>query len=226
MIQNYGDFIAALLQAGFSGAAGGKDDGVFALFRYSEGEGSLRWHTGDPETDPWEWRMRVLDERDDIAYAKVFSRKAGYIMREWYPYFLAARRGGRTAEQEYADGKLSSFARRAYAVVAEHDALPLHEVKRLAGVLREEKGLFDAALIELQMKLYITLCGRQQKRSQSGGEYGWASTVLCTTEQFWGEAVFEAAAKLTATEAEAVIKGRVLELNSQAQERAIKKFIH
>ena len=31
----------------------------------------------DPETDPWEWRIRVLDERDDIAYAKLFYKKSG-----------------------------------------------------------------------------------------------------------------------------------------------------
>ena len=77
MIKNYNDFINALLNAGFSGAIGGKDDGVFGLFRYgwgAEDESSIHWHTGDPETDPWEWRMRVLNERSDIAYSKVFFR--------------------------------------------------------------------------------------------------------------------------------------------------------
>ena len=95
MIRSFSEFCTVLLSAGFSGAVGGKDDGVFGLFRYGLGaqdEGSIHWHTGDPETDPWEWRMRVLYERDDIAYSKVFFRKAGYITREWYPYFLVARR--------------------------------------------------------------------------------------------------------------------------------------
>ena len=51
MIKNYNDFINALFNAGFSGAIGGKDDGVFGLFRYgwgAEDESSIHWHTGDP----------------------------------------------------------------------------------------------------------------------------------------------------------------------------------
>ena len=93
MIQNYNDFITALFETGFSGAVGGKDDGVFGLFRYgwgAEEETGIQWHTDDPNTDPWQWRIRVLNERDDIAYAKVFFRKAGYITKNgihtfWLP---------------------------------------------------------------------------------------------------------------------------------------------
>ncbi len=68
-----------------------KREGVFTL---SDAFGeSIAWHTEDPETDPWEWRIRVLDEYTDIAYGKLFFRKSGYITKEWYPYFLAVRRG-------------------------------------------------------------------------------------------------------------------------------------
>lgn len=175
MIKNYNDFIAALLDAGFSGAVGGKDDGVFGLFRYgwdAEDESRIHWHTGDQETDPWEWRMRVLDERNDIAYSKVFFRKAGYITKEWYPYFLAARRNGRTFENEYSDGIISNYAKRIYEAVAENGKLPLHDIKRLAGFKREDNSKFDGALTDLQMKLYLTMCGRQQKISLKGEEYG------------------------------------------------------
>ena len=27
----------------------------------------VKWHCGDPKVEPWEWRMRVLEERTDIA---------------------------------------------------------------------------------------------------------------------------------------------------------------
>jgi hypothetical protein len=37
LIRNYDEFIEALLKAGFSGAIGGKDEGVFGLFRYGWG---------------------------------------------------------------------------------------------------------------------------------------------------------------------------------------------
>ena len=37
MIRDYTEFIDSLLKTGFSGAIGGKDEGVFGLFRYGWG---------------------------------------------------------------------------------------------------------------------------------------------------------------------------------------------
>jgi len=239
MIRNYTDFIAALLEAGFSGAVGGSDDGVFGLFRYgwgaedesgvcfcSHGEEKPEWHSGDPDRDPWEWRMRVLDERDDISYSKVFFRKAGYITKEWYPYFLAARRGGRTFEDAYSDGIASKYAKRIYDAVAEYGNVPFDEIKRLGDFKREEKSRFEKALCDLQMGLYITMCGQRQRVSQKGEEYGWSSTVFCTTESFWGQGVFDCAAGISAAEAEKAIMERILKLNPSADGKKIKKFIY
>ena len=67
---------------------GGNAKGVFALIDYDWLNQDLldtpvKWHCGDPEVDPWEWRMRVLEERRDIAYAKVFFKTSGFITREW-----------------------------------------------------------------------------------------------------------------------------------------------
>lgn len=228
-ITNYSDFVSELLKAGFSVASGGNDEGVFGLLKFgwdNQPLGSpIRWHTGDPETDPWEWRMRVLDERIDIAYSKIFFKKAGYITKEWYPYFLAVRRGSKQFADEYADGKISSFAKRIYDVIAEHGSLPLHGIKQLAGFGKDDKSKFDAALTELQMKLYLTMCGKQQKLSQKGEEYGWSSTVFCTTESFFGEEVFKQAAELTPEEAAEKITERVYSLNPFANEKKIAKFI-
>ena len=228
MIKNYDEFITALLEAGFSGAVNGREDGVFGLFRYGWGakdESELYWHTGDPETDPWEWRMRVLEERKDIAYSKIFFRKAGYITKKWYPYFLAARRGNRTFEEEYSEGTISRSAKRIYEAVAEYGYLPLHGIKQAAGFTREDNSVFDRALNDLQMKLYLTMCGRQPKISQNGDEYGWASTVFCTTETFWGRIVFDKAAKINGDEAERKIKTQIIKLNPSAQQNRIIKFI-
>ena len=229
MINNYNDFVNELIKAGFSVAAGGNDEGVFGLLEYGwdkePPDSVVRWHTGDPETDPWEWRMRVLDERGDIAYAKVFFKKAGYITKEWYPYFLAARRKGNTFEDEYSDGKISHFAKRIYDVVAEYDSLPVHEIKQIAGFMREDKSKFDSALTELQMRMYLTMCGRQQKTSHKGGNNAWASTVFCTTEAFWGGDVFKEAIKISADEAADRITEQVFKLNPAANKKKVERFI-
>jgi hypothetical protein len=95
----------------------------------------------------------------------------------------------------------------------------------IAGISREDKPKFDSALVELQMKLYLTICGSRQKRSHKGEEYGWHSTVLCTTEHFWGEEVFRAAAALDGSEAAAKITEQVYKLNPAARAKAITKFI-
>lgn len=228
MIRNYREFVEALLAAGFS--MGGKAKGIYALIPYDWREQELldvpaKWHTGDPDTDPWEWRMRVLDERRDIAYGKVFFRVSGYITREWYPRFLAVRRGGADFEAALAAGKISPTAGAVYALIRDNGVLPLHILKELGGFGREDKARFDRALVELQMGLYITVCGRQVKRSKKGEEYGWASTAFCTVETFWGPEVFEEAAALSEAEAYGKIKEQVLKLNPAASEKDIKRFI-
>ncbi len=228
-IQNYQDFLAALLDAGFS-IGGGNDEGIFALIPWSWDEQPpydtpVRWHTGEPDTDPWEWRMRVLDERADIAYGKLFFKKSGYITKDWAPHFIAARRGNAAFDSAYADGTLSHAAKRIYAVILEYGTLPLHAIKQLAHFDAAEKSRFDGALTELQMRMFLTMCGRQQKLSRKGEEYGWYSTVFCTTEQFWGDAVFEAAAKIGRDEAVQAITQQVRKRNPQAQQKKIDRFI-
>ncbi|MBC8542874.1 AlkZ-related protein [Bianquea renquensis] len=228
-IRTFSDFCTAVLDCGFS-MGGGNSEGIYSIipWRWDEVppyDTPVCWHTGDPETDPWEWRIRVLEERRDIAYAKVFFRKSGYIARDWYPYFIAARRGNTSLEEEYGNGRISQYARRIYAVIEENGVVPLHAIKKLVGVEKEDKAQFERALVELQMKLYITMCGAQQKRSQAGEEYGWSSTVFCPTELFWGKEMEEEAAAITREVAIERIAEQVYRLNPQAEKKKIWKFI-
>ncbi len=229
IIKSYEDFVKALLGAGFS-MGGGNSEDIFSVVSWNWNEAPpydtpVRWHTGDPETDPWEWRMRVLDQRDDIAYAKLFFKKSGYITREWYPYFLAVRRGGKDFAEEYSGGMMSHFARRIYDLISENGALPLHAIKRLGGFSSADASRFDRALVELQTKMYLTMCGRQQKLSKKGEEYGWSSTVFCTAESFFGKDVFDKADKISESEAAEKITEQVYSLNPEANPKKIIKFI-
>ena len=229
MMQNFDDFVSELLKAGFSVAEGGSEKNVFGLIEHSWNEeppdSPIRWHTGNPKTDPWEWRIRVLKERNDIAYSKLFFRKSGYITKKWYPYFLSVRRGRKTLEEEYFDGTISQFAKRIYDVIGEYGDLPLHSIKQFAGFSSEDRSKFDSALTDLQMKMYLSICGIQHKISQQGKEYAWPSTVLCTTEQFFGDETFEQAAKIKPDEAIEKIKKQIYLLNPLAAEKKIIKFI-
>ena len=88
-ISNYDEFLSALELAGMT-PGGVNGEGVFTLCGFFGS--AVRWHTGDPDTDPWEWRMRVLSEGRGIAYGKFYYGKSGYLTRKWFPYLLAERR--------------------------------------------------------------------------------------------------------------------------------------
>jgi len=227
MIRNFTDFCRELNACGFS-MGGGNDKGIFALIDYGwENQDRLdtpvKWHCGDPETDPWEWRIRVLEERRDIAYSKVFFKTSGYITWDWYPCFYAVRRQGETLEEAYARGTVSQEAKRIYDLVSSGVGA-LHEIKALGGFGREDKTRFDRSLVELQMGMFITMTGRQQKKNKYGMEYGWNSTVFTTVERFWEEWGF-AIPERNPEESYEKIREQILRLNPKAEDRIIRKFI-
>ena len=229
MVQNYNDFIETLLAAGFS-MWSGNDDGIYSAIPFGftdtpPADTPVRWFTGDPDTDPCMWSIRIFDERNDIAYAKLFNKKSGYITKDWYPHFLAVRRDGKVFEDKYAAGEISHFAKRIYDVITSNGSLPVHTIKELGGFSKEDKSSFDRALTDLQMKMFITICGAQQKQSQTGKEYAWPSNVFCTTEHFFGGEMFEKASDIAKDEAYDTIRKQVLKLNPLAQEKKISKFI-
>ena len=227
MIRNFEDFCCELQDCGFS-MGGGNAKGIFALIDYDwtnqdQLDTPVKWHCGDPEVDPWEWRMRVLEERTDIAYSKVFFKTSGFITKDWYPYFYAVRRNGESFEDAYEQGRISHTAKRIYDIVSQN-YIALHEIKTQGGSGKEDKSQFDRAMIELQMGFYITMTGRKQKKNKYGIEYGWNSTVFTTVENFWEERDFDLP-KLDAKESYEKIKTQILKLNPSAEEKVIRKFI-
>lgn len=226
-INNFSDFCAELRGSGFSLGSG--DKGIYAIVPYTWDEelapdNPIRWHTGDPETDPWEWRMRVLEECDDIAYSKLFFGTSGYITKEWYPYFFAVRRRGETFDEAYMNGTVSQMTARLYNAVVDAGETPLHELKRIAGITKEESSKFERALTELQARMFLTMCGRTQKKNALGIGYGWNSTVFTTVEDFWQKRGYEIEER-PPEEAFERIRAQVLKLNPSAEKRKIDKFI-
>jgi len=228
-IQNYADFVAALHQCGFS-LGGGNAEGIYSVIPWNWNEPMpyetpVRWHGDNPDLDPWEWRIRVLEERNDIAYAKLFFKKSGYITRQWYPYFFKARRGNQSFDEAYESGIISQTAKIIYDLLETHEALATHDIKKLAGFTSESKSAFDKALTELQMKMYITTCG-QKGRSSNPSANQMKSNVFCLVDTFFEEqAVYDQARDLCSEQAYRAIEAQVLKLNPQATEKKIKQFI-
>lgn len=230
-ISCYGDFVRELLRAGFS-TGSGNPYGVFSLIPFTWEEqqyitaGPIRWHTEDPETDPWEWRMRVLQERHDIAYGKLFHRASGFITREWYPDFISLRRGGDTFEEAWEAGSVTHAMKRVYDVVRASGSISTPILKREAGFGKGENAVFEQALTDLQMRMFLTICGQEKRVNKFGQEYGWYCAKLCTVEQFWGGDFIESSLIIDPVEAEARLTKRILELNPEAKKNHIRKFLY
>ena len=225
MVNCYEEFCEELLKSGFS-MGGGNAKGIYAVIPFdwktTIPDCSVVWHTGNPETDPWEWRMRVLEEREDIAYGKLFFGAAGYITKEWYPYFLVVRRKGLTFDEWYYEGNASLLEKKIYDFIEQNEHMALHDLKRECEITKENAAQFDKALTNLQKKLFITMCDRRQRVSSLGKPYGWNSTVFTTVEKFWGE---DLTADISYDEAYAKIREQIICLNPNAKEKDIKKFI-
>ena len=227
MVQNYDEFCEELLAVGFS-MAGGNAKGIYAVVPFDwKANGlydtSVKWHTGDAATDPWEWRMRVLEERDDIAYAKVFFQASGFIMKEWYPYFYAVRRQGESLEEAYEEGTISQTAKKIYDIISKGE-IALQDVKRIGGFCKEDNSKFDRAVVELQMRMYITMCGRMEKRNKYGEVYGWSGTVFTTVEDFWKKRGLDLLDLDPKSSYEKICE-QIKKVNPEAMQKKIDKFI-
>lgn len=216
-IHGYGDFCAMLRLAGFS-IGGDNGEGIFTLCDYFGG--NIQWHTDDPDTDPWVWRMRVLTEENGTGYGKLFFQKGGYMTAEWAPCFIAAKRDHQTYEDVYRDGLMSMMERSICRFVEEKGEAALHEIKAAVG----SKGL-EAALAKLQTGMFLTISGQTRRLSRDNMPYGWPVTTFRLTDHFWGPDVMDASDALCAAEARQRIIQRVHELNPGVEQKALERFL-
>ena len=227
-MENFQDFCETLLESGFSlgGATGAK--GIYSAVPFGWEEQAIadcpiRWFIGDPDTDPWQWRMRILEERSDIAYAKLFFRTSGYIARDWYADFYAVRRAGDSFQDAWVSGTVTQAEKRIYDVLARGE-FAYHELKALGGFRKEDHAAFERAILELQMRMFITASGFTQKINKYGEPYGWDITVFARVEDFWQSRGYTLP-ELDPEESYDRIREQIMKLNPNAQEKTICKFI-
>ena len=214
-ISSYDDFEKAMDEVGFT-LLGGNDEGIFSMEPgYSP---IIEYHTGNADTDPWQWRMRAVRETVHISYGKVFKKKSGFITKEWLPYFIAVRRKGKSAEELYEDGLLSRHEKQVYDFIEDNGGTSLSKLILIMG--RDEKKHIERALTGLQMKMLISVHDETYKLSKLGLPYGWPVSVYCTMDR-----MFTGLQKVDPVEAEEKIRQHIMFLNPDAKESDISKFI-
>jgi len=145
----------------------------------------LFWWTGDPAQDPWEWR-ELIARTGDVAYGKFFGKKAGFISKEWFPYFANFRRDGYDFDTLWDEELTSMRCKKIMDRFAEREELQSNELKQLAGFGKGGEKNFDGTITDLQMKTYLVIRDFRRRRNKMGLEYGMAVSVLTTPEGLWG----------------------------------------
>ena len=154
-------------------------------FSAEEHVSPLFWWTGDPEQDPWVWR-ELIAQSGQVAYGKFFNRKAGFISKEWFPYFANFRRDGYDFDARWEDELASLRSKKLMDPFEIYEELPSSDLKKMAGFGKNGEKNFDGEVCSLQMQTYLVIKEFRRKKNKRGEEYGMAASVYCKPEQLWG----------------------------------------
>ena len=166
-----------------------KEAGFLPLFRnevpgfsVEENVPAGYWWTDDALRDPWVWRM-TLAACEDVAYGKFYEGKAGFVSREWFPYFACVRRRGYDFDSRVDEGIAKPDDRRVMALFDEtHASWGTNELKSKT----ELNKRFEPAVTRLMWQSYLVVGDFTQRVNKSGLPYGWHMSVYTTPEAKWG----------------------------------------
>jgi hypothetical protein len=143
------------------------------------------WWSGDVEKDPWEWR-EIIARSGQVAYGKFFDKKAGFISKEWFPYFANYRRDGYDFDALWDDEKASMRQKKIMDLFENEEELYSFEVKKRAGFGKGGEKNFEGTITSLQMQMYLCMQDFRQKKNKAGVGYGMDVAVYGKPEHLWG----------------------------------------
>ena len=115
------------------------------------------WWSGDAQRDPWEWR-KIMAGSGQMAYGKFFDKRAGFISRDWFPYFANYRRDGYDFDALWDDEKASMRQKKIMDLFAEENKDTERfsfEVKQNAGFGKGGEKNFEGTMADLEMRMYL-----------------------------------------------------------------------
>lgn len=169
---------------------------------------------------PWEWR-EVLTARGNIAYGKLFRRKAGFVSREWYPRLCNYRRDGYDFDARYDDGLASHSCKMLVDQLVRNGPMLSSDLRAHAGV---QHG-FDGALTLLQMQTYLTVHSFSYKKDRFGHSYGWGIARYALSEQVFGEVLTTSCYREEPVESKRRILAHLSHLVPEVGESALERLI-
>ena len=158
---------------------------AIAGFSVEEITVASHWFDGE-EHDPWQWSRRIAQNRI-VAYGKFFKKRAGFISKEWLPFFANARRDGYDFDSLFEDGKAPFEHKRIMDQFASDPVIPSYVLKQSAGFTQPGSGSFETAMAHLQMQTYLCICGFERKRNRRDEPYGWPVANYATPEYIFSD---------------------------------------
>ncbi len=129
----------------------------------------------------WKWKGAVVKE-GNCVYGKFFNKKAGFISRQWWPYFFHYRRSRFPFPEE------GSVEETILITLKEHGSLIARELRAACGLTGPKmRSRFDAFVTRLQMGCYIVTEDFVYPRDKHNREYGWGWSLLTTPETLLGK---------------------------------------
>lgn len=182
------------------------------------------WWSDDPTRDPWLWREQIAGS-GRVAYGKFFNKKAGFISKEWLPYFVNSRRDGYDFDALWDDEKASIRQKKIMDLFEEQAEMYSFEVKKKAGFGSGGEKNFEGTITALQMQTYLCLRDFRKRKNKAGQEYGWPIAVYTTPEQIWGYDLVTSAYGEEPARSENRILEHIREWYPIASEKAIGKVL-
>lgn len=185
------------------------------------------WWSGDPKYDPWEWR-EIIARTGAHAYGKFFDKKAGFVSREWLPYFVNYRRDGYDFDSLWDDEKASLKQKKimdifmAEAFVGE---IYSNALKQKAGYGKDGEKGFEGVITSLQMQMYLCCRDFRQRKNKKGEVYGWPVAVYSTPEYIFGHDLVTSAYSEPAEVSGDRIEKHILEVFPTATEKQIRRML-
>ena len=182
------------------------------------------WWCGDPEVDPWEWR-EIIARSGEVAYGKFFEKKAGFISKEWLPFFANYRRDGYDFDALWDDEKASRRQKKIMDCFEAEDELYSNVLKQKAGFGKGGEKGFEGNITDLQMKTYLCVKDFRQRRNKKGELYGWPIAVYAKPEALWGYDYVTSRYSEPAAESGKAIVGHMKELYPIATDAQIRRLV-
>lgn len=193
-------------------------------FSVEERTSELFWWTGDKEHDPWEWRELIARSKE-VIYGKFFNKKAGFVSKEWFPYFVNYRRDGYDFDARWEDGLANIRCKKIMDTFESKTEFTSFELKHQAGFEKGGEKNFNGIVTELQMQTYLTVTDFRRRRSKKGEEYGMPVSVYTKPEDIWGYEMVSAAYKESPIQSRERILDHIKERYVDASEAKIRKLI-